>query len=583
MNVPWVEIITIAAYLCFLVLVGVLFSRQNKNSDEYFKSGSKGTWWLVGINMFMAGISAHTFVGNAVGIYEAGWNPMAIYGANVLSLLICSLGFAAMYRQLRVVTISEVVRMRFGQKTEQLVAYIFVINNMIWSGLVLYGLAVFTQKLFPETPAMWVIISVGIIVSIYCTVGGNWGIMANSFVQGLIMISMTTLVAILCLNKLGGIREFFSMIHSDRQLAASYKLFSPKEGTGGFWAAKYGLTWFIFTGLTQFISQTGIFQSVRYFSAKDGREANKASLFAAVLMAAGAFLWFIPPMTSRLLYSAQVMASHPNPLKAPEFSYVIAGQNLLPAGLIGLLIVAMFCASVSSMDVGLNRNAAMLVRDMLPIFRRWFRLPEWSDAKQILAGKIATFLLGMVVTAVAIFYSRMEGVSIFDMFLNIVAFFMLPLQIPMILCLFVKRTASWAVFVSMLAGFLPTLIDKIFNLGMSYQLRGFMVVLFSVSAYLIAALFYKRSPQEYKERCEEFYRRMHTPINFEKEVGSANDSFQLRIIGRLSAATGALLMLLLLVPNDLSGRLCIFSVCGFILLVGLVMVLAAKRRERTGC
>jgi Na+/proline symporter len=471
--------------------------------------------------------------------------------------------------------------MRFGRRTEQLVAYIFVINNMVWSGLVLYGLAVFTQRLFPQTPAAGVILSVGVIVSLYCTIGGNWGILANSFVQGLIMISMTMLVAVLCFIKVGGVREFFALIHSDPEISRQFRLISPVNDTDGFWAVKYGITWFIFTGLAQFIAQTGIFQSVRYFSAKDGREACRASLFAAVLMAVGAFIWFIPPMTSRLLYSAEVMASHPNPLKAPEFAYVIASQNLLPVGLVGVMVVAMFSASVSSMDVGLNRNAAMLVRDMLPVFRRWLHLPEWTDSKQILAGKVTTFLLGMLVTTMALFYSKMQELTIFDLFLNVIAFFMLPLLIPMILCLFIKKTASWAVFASMSAGFLPSLLDMLFKWGLSYQAKGLIVALCSAGAYLISMLFYSRSPEEYKGRCREFYERMHRPVDFEKEVGSGNDTHQLKVIGILSIITGGLLFLLLFIPNELPGRLCIAAVSGFILLVGLVMVAAAKRTSST--
>lgn len=577
---PWIEITTIAVYLLFLVAVGVVFSTQNKNSDEYFKAGSKGTWWLVGANMFMAGISAYTFVGNAVGIYQAGWSPLAIYGANVISLLVCWAGLAALYRQLRVVTVAEVVRMRFGKRTEQLVAYVFVIQNLIWSGLVLYGLSIFTLRLFPDVPASMVILAVGLIVAVYCTVGGNWGIMANSFVQGLIMISMTTLVAVLCFIKVGGIKEFFDLIQADPQVAQQFKLISPENTSDGFWAVKYGITWFIFTGVAQFIGMTGIFQSVRYFAAKDGREACRASLFAAILMAIGAFIWFIPPMTSRLLYSAQVMAAHADPLKAPEFSYVIAGENLLPAGLIGVMIVAMFSASVSSMDVGLNRNAAMIVRDMIPVFRRLLRLPEWSDSKQIAAGKIATFVLGMFVTALALFYSQMKGLSIFDFLLNVIAFLMLPMLIPMILCLFIKRTAPWAVFASMFAGFAPYLTDKILHLGMSYQSKGLLVCLFSIAAYFVSALFYKQSPEEYKARCREFYERMHRPVDFANEVGECSDNYQLKVIGILALITGALLLALLLVPNTGFGRICILSVCAFILLVGLLMLCAGLKKKK---
>ena len=43
MEMPWIEVATVVIYLMFLVAVGVVFSRQNKNSEEYFKAGGKGT------------------------------------------------------------------------------------------------------------------------------------------------------------------------------------------------------------------------------------------------------------------------------------------------------------------------------------------------------------------------------------------------------------------------------------------------------------------------------------------------------------------------------------------------------------
>jgi Na+/proline symporter len=580
MQIPWIEISTITVYLLFLMIVGVIFSKQNKNSDEYFKAGSKGTWWLIGTNMFMALISSYTFTGNAVGIYESGWSPMAIYGTNFLSLLVCGFGLAALYRQLRVVTIAEVLRMRFGPRTEQIMAYVFVLQTLIFAGVALYGLSIFTQRLVPEVSPIWVILAVGLIVTAYCTIGGNWGILANSFVQGLILISMTVLLAVLCFMKTGGISEFFGLINADPELSQQYQLISPVNATAGFWSVKYGVSWFLFTALTQFFSMTGVMQSVRYFAAKDGREASRASFFAAGLMAVGAFIWFIPPMASRLFYSVEVAAARPDMVKAMEFSYVIAAENLLPAGLMGLMVVAMFSASVSSLDVALNRNAAMIVRDIIPVFRRWLQWAEWSDQRQILAGKVATFFLGMVITLLALFYSSMRELSIFDFLLNVMGFLVLPIMVPMLLCLFIKKTASWAVLASMFAGFIPSVLDKVFGWGLSYQGKGFIVFFTSVAAFMISTLFYKSSPEEYKKRCEEFYTRMHRPVDFEKEIGESNDTNQMNVIGLLAVATSLLLMLLLLIPNPLSGRICILSICLFILFVGLFMVGVARFRAR---
>jgi hypothetical protein len=217
---------------------------------------------------------------------------------------------------------------------------------------------------------------------------------------------------------------------------------------------------------------------------------------------------------------------------------------------------------------------------MLPVFRRRLKLPELSDSHQILLGKVMTFVLGMLVTVISFYYSRMQDLTIFDMLLNVTAFFMLPMLIPMLLCLFIRKTASWAVFASMLGGFLPSLANRFFGLELSYQARGLAVCLCSVAGYVVSVFFYGRSSEEYRERCREFYARMFRPVDFEREVGGGTDYHQLKVIGLLAIVTGVLLLLLLLVPNGGGGRICILSISGFILAVGLLMRVGARRVAR---
>lgn len=165
----------IGVYLCLLIVVGVVFGRIVKNGGDYFRAGGRGTWWLVGSSTFMSGISAFTFVGNAAGIYQAGWSPLSIYLANVAGFVCGSLFLAGWYRQMRVITFAEILRERFGKTAEQVVAYLLVLNGFVFSGAALYTLAVFTSVILPDVPVQGIIFVVGIIVVLYCTVGGSWG------------------------------------------------------------------------------------------------------------------------------------------------------------------------------------------------------------------------------------------------------------------------------------------------------------------------------------------------------------------------------------------------------------------------
>jgi hypothetical protein len=58
---PTIEYSVIVAYLVLMLVVGVVFKNFNKNSGDYFRGGSQGTWWIVGMSSFMAG---RLFVGN---------------------------------------------------------------------------------------------------------------------------------------------------------------------------------------------------------------------------------------------------------------------------------------------------------------------------------------------------------------------------------------------------------------------------------------------------------------------------------------------------------------------------------------
>lgn len=575
-----ISLLIVAIYFGFLLVVGSVFGRMVKDGDGFFRAGAQGTWWMVGTSMFMAGISSYTFTGNAAGIFRAGWTPLAIYAANVLGLLLCGIFLARWYRQMRVVTIAEALRNRFGKKTEHVFAVLIVTNSIIWSGVVLYGLSIFSQFLFPETDSKLIIVGVGAVVLIYCTVGGSWAVMANDFIQGLIMISMTLLLAVLCLLHAGGWEGFTAAIHADPEASRDFRFVTPLKEGQDFWSAQYGLTWIVVAFLTQFFTQVGLFSGVRYFSAKDGREASRASLLAAVLMVCGAVIWFIPPMYARVFLESSVMALHSDPAKAPEYSYAAASMALLPNGLFPIMIVAMFAAAISSMDTGLNRNSALIVRNLLPGLLGALRLPEVPAAKQVLAGRIATLCCGAVIILLALGYASMSGVSLFDLMLKIVAFFFMPQMVPLLLFLFLRKTASWAAISSIICGFMPSLANFIFQFGWSYQVQGLWVVAAAAFGYVIAIPFWRGSAPDYRERVAEFYARMHQPVDFKSEVGVGSDAQQMRLIGRFGTVLAAALLLLLFLPNPFQGRLMILAVSLFILAISALLLWSAARRVR---
>lgn len=573
------DIIVVGIYLCFLILVGVIFSRFSKNSSDYFKAGGRGTWYLVGASMFMSGISTYTFVGNASGIFKAGWSPIVIYLGNIVALGLCAFFLGAWYRQMRVVTFAEIIKERFNVLTEQIVSVLLIMNNLLWAGAVLYGLSVFCAFLLPDVPSWALIIGVGFAVVVYSTIGGNWAVMANDFVQGLVMISITILITTLCFVKAGGVGAFFDAI-ANSSAAEDLKILTPLEDGAAWSQAKYGLSWALAAFLMQFFNMMSIFAGVRYFSAKDGREAMKASLLGGILMTMGCLLFFVPPIFARIFLYDDVMAMHPDPSRAPEFSYALTSYKILPNGGFSLLIVAMFAAAISSLDTALNRNAAVVVRNITPLIMRLTKRKQLTDDQEVKAGKTITVGLGCLVITIALVYANIKGITLFDLILLIGSLLQLPLFIPLVLILFIRKVPQWAALASIVGGFIPGLIDLIFKTGWSYQEKTIYVLAGGIVVYLLSMLGYKSSSESDKSKWEAFYTRMKTPVDFEKEVGQANDSTQLLQIGKFAVALGSLIGLLAFLGNPLWGRLCILGITGFVAGIGAIMWYAGNRIEK---
>ena len=481
---------------------------------------------------------------------------------------------------MRAFTFAEVIRKRFGAVAQQVVAHLLVFNGFLWSGVGLYTLAVFMNPLLPGVSINTTIITVALVVVIFCTIGGNWAVMANDFVLGMVTSIIIVIITAMCFIKAGGIGEFFTAVAQSPAASSLQFIHSAPAGKSD-WVTKYGLSWVLITFICQFVNQASLFQGVRYFSVKDGREAKKAAFLAAILMGVGMLAFFVPPIFSRVFLEKEVLAMHPNPVKAIEYSYSVACAHVLPKGTFSILIIAIFSASIGHLDVGLNRNAALIVRDLIPAHRRLLKLPPLNPDREVKLSKIVTVLSGILVVGIAMMYALIRDASIFDVMLKIVTQVIFPQVIPLLLFLFVRKVPKWSIFSSLAGGYIPTLILWLITLTtktqFSYQQTGFLVFLGGTIGFLISRLFWNQVSEQERKEILDFYQEMHTPINFKEEVGENNDSFQFITLGRFSALIGGLFLFMLIPVQSFAGRVVVGCISGFIGVVGLLLILAGRR------
>ena len=140
-----IEYATILIYFVFLVVIGLWVSKMNTSVRDYVNGGAKATWWMVGTSIFMGGISAFTFTGNASAAYSAGPTFLVIYAANVIGFLLCMV-IGPWFRQTRADTWADVLRERYGVQIEQFSSIIGVVLSPLSAGIQLYALSVFASS-----------------------------------------------------------------------------------------------------------------------------------------------------------------------------------------------------------------------------------------------------------------------------------------------------------------------------------------------------------------------------------------------------------------------------------------------------
>jgi Na+/proline symporter len=568
-------------YFAFMLAISWVFRRFVANVSDYFRGGGKALWWMVGGSAFMVQFSAWTFTGAAGKAYTDGWPIIAIYLGNVLGFVVNALFFAPRVRQLRIVTGFEAVRQRFGAASEQFFTWLQIPFGLLQAGIWLYSLSVFFSAIFGVDLTLTMVVT-GVVVVTIALLGGSWAVLASDFIQVLILMPVCLAVTVLAVLKIGSIGALVA------QAPAGHLDF------GQVFSKDFLAMWCLAMFLKQLHTTNNLADANRYLCVKDSRHARNAGFFGAALFLVGIVVWFVPPIAAAIRFP-DLHAVFPSLKNPEEASFIAIARDVMPVGMMGLLVSGIFAATMSSMDSGLNKNTGFFIKNFYqPVLR-----PHATDAHLLKAGKITTAILGALVVGVAVEMSRLQGLSLFQWTQRVGILIQIPIVVPLFFSVLIKKTPPWAAWTTVLVGFASSLFITnhltpewaagVFRLErpldaasreywrQSIEMCGNFVV--CAGWFCGTMLFWSRTPPAYRARVEEFFVRLRTPVDFAREEGghAANDPRQQRVVGWLCLAYGSFVVLLAAIPNPLAGRLA-FAGCGAVVgTIGGLLVLAARR------
>jgi solute:Na+ symporter, SSS family len=561
-SVAAVDYAVIALYMALMLGIGFYAARFNRGASDYFKGGNRIPWLVAGLSSFMSGFSAWTFTGAAGLAYQHGLIAILMYVGNAATFLLGYWVFAVRWRRARISTVMEYLVERYDERTRQAFSWTTVFFQLFTGASMLYGLGLFVASTC-RLPLVWTIAGSGAIILAYCVVGGLWAVVITDFLQAVILMPFTIVMLVRSLQRVGGLSGLLAGL--------------PPEVTSLALPGEFGWLYVgCWTLMVSFGYNTAA-MAQRYFSVDDERSAKKVAMLCFVLFLLGALIWFVPPLAMRVLYP-DLKAVWPGLANPHEASYAVAALTLLPTGLVGIMLAAMFSATMSSLSGLFNMHAAVVSKDIYQTLLR----KQSTEKELLVVGWIATFGVGATMTALAMGMAA-SGQSIFSVMLTFNTVMSLAYGPPALLGLVSKRTPSWSGLFSFAVGL------ALGGYGAFVAHWGLVRTVLTVippscAAFYLAGLF-DRDTVAQRERREGLFRRLATPVDVAAELGDSPD--RTRVVFRfLSVATAgvglaSLLLVFAAAPGERSAVV-FYSVVTLLVAAALTRVGRVARTKAGG-
>ena len=460
----------VAIYLALLLLIGWQFRTRSENPAEYFLAGRRMGWFPIGLSVMVTTFSAINYLALPGEVFDCGLYVLASFPVFFLAAWIITKVWMPFFYGKKLVCLYEFLEERFDYKVRALASGLFLAWRFFWMATALYASAQIMSRLTGVSlPA--VILTGGIVATVYTTVGGMRAVMWTDVLQFFVLFGGIVLGLAFALR--GDADAFHIALEGGRlkpflPFDPEYLSFDPTIRMT-LWSGLIGVT-------VAFLARYGADQMVvqRYFTAKDLRAAQRGlwlNAFVSVLSLSLLALFGLAVYVHALRSGAGDVSGMT--ARGASLREIAALIRSFPSGVTGVIAAALLAATMSSIDSGVNSCTAAYLTDFHNrLFR--FRLP----------GHLLTAVIGSAVTLLALIAVPLIGRTntlfmIVNKFVNGLGG---PLLTLVALAMFSKRVNAFGMFAGGLCGLAA-------SLAVSFCVRTLALQYYAVANLIVTVAF----------------------------------------------------------------------------------------------
>ncbi|QXU43011.1 sodium:solute symporter [Pedobacter sp. D749] len=440
-----VDIIISTSYICLILLIGLWVGIRHRNrskkneASSYFLAGKSLKWPAIGLALFATNISTVHLVSLAQSGFDTGLLSGNFEWMAAFTLILLALFFVPFYIKSGVSTLPDFLEKRYDRSCRDWLTFVSIISaiiihiafSMLAGGIVL-------KTLFGVNIYLSVIV-ICAVTALYTIIGGLKAVVVTESIQTVVLLIGAVVICMACYQKMSGWGAMVDALHSEQQSIKLSMLRPSNDASGMPWYAVF--LGYPVLGIWYWCADQTIVQ--RVLGAKDENHARVGTLFCGFIKILPVFIFIMPGLfayalaqTGRLdLTSITTIGAQGQKVVDSKGIYTLLITQLLPSGLIGVLVAALLSGLMSQVSGALNSISTMVSYDIYARYK-----PNLDDKKLVNVGKIAAGIALVFSLLLLPLLNKYE--SIFNGLNDIIAHIAPPITCVFLLGIFWKKASA---------------------------------------------------------------------------------------------------------------------------------------------